>query len=295
MNLHNKFTTGALPALLALSTLALFGCGVNSATGNNSPQPDFSYETEEKNDETGLTIAAVKPDLVDPDVIAPEPEPGTPAFAVAADGYTVEAQMQIGLMDPDKTADRFRAMYEAQYAAKLRTAANNAITTILKDKGFNVQPVESYDDVVGNGKEQGFLTSLPNYTLGIGNETSSTECEKNICTQKGKLLIDGQYLYQMAEPHTGTTVAYRRMNLYGLRIEEPYTIQTYETEPGALVKVKNILGMNEALVDTSQQALADGLTRLYQNTMAETERTISRPQILALKDTIDRLKNSETP
>ncbi len=285
-----------LAGTLAIIFLAfsLQGCDANSSAGEAAAQPDFSYESQEKYDDTGLTIATVEPDLVNPDVIAPEPEPGTPAFAVAADGYTVEAQMQIRLMDPDKTADRFRAMYEENYAAKLRNASNDAIQQILKDKGFMVQPVDSYDDVVGDGEDQGFLTSLPNYTLGIGNKTSSKECADNICTQKGKLLIDGQYLYQMAEPHTGTTVAYRRMNLYGLRIEEPYTIQTYETDPGALIKVKNLFGVGDDLTDTSQQALVAGLTQLYQNTMAETERTISRPQILAIKETIEQLKNTET-
>lgn len=285
----------AICCAASLLSLGLTGCGANSSSDQATMQPDFSYKSQETFDETGLTIATVEPDLVNADKIAPEPGPDTPAFAMSADGYTVEAQMQIRLMDPDKTADRFMAMYEENYAADLRDATNTTIKQILADKGFTVRPVKTYDEVIGDDDTQGFLTSLPNYTLGIGNKTTSQECADNVCTQKGKLLIDGQYLYQMAEPHTGTTVAYRRMNLYGLRIEEPYTIQTYEHEPGLLVKVKNLVGMGDDLEDTSQQALVEGLTKLYQNTMAETERTISRPQILALKQTIDRLKHRDVP
>lgn len=280
---------------LASVVFALPGCGQQSGSGTENPEPDFTYKSEAHSEDTGLTIAVVDPGLTDPDVIAPPPEPGTPAFAVAADGYTVEAQMQIGLMNKDASSERFRKMFEQNYADKLVDATRTAVTGIHKDKGFMVQPVDNYTDVIKNGDPQGFLASMPSYTLGIGNNTTSQECVDNICTQKGKLLIDGQYLFQMAEPITGTTVAYRRMNLYGLRIEEPYTIQTYETEPGAMIKAKQLFGMQAPLVDTSQQALVAGLTKLYQNTMAETDRTISRPQILAIKKTLDNLQNNPAP
>lgn len=286
------FSVTATGVMLALS---LPGCGDSSASGNEVVAPDYEYKTQGAAEPTGLTIATVSPDMVNTDEVAPEPAAGTPAFAVTADGYTVEAQMQIGLMNQDATSERFAEMFRKNHSDKLQQAADKTISQILKDKGFEVQPVDTYDDVVDGDNSQGFLTSVPNYTLGLGNETESVECADNVCTQTGKLLIDGQYLYQMAEPHTGTTVAYRRMNLYGLRIAEPYIIQTYEQEPGMLTQLKQLIGLDDGLEDTSAQAMANGLTKLYQQTMGETERTISRSQILALKDSITRLKNSPAP
>lgn len=282
-------------ATTTLFCVSLVGCGASSASGDEIPSPDYSYETQGVDEATGLTIATVEPKMVNTGEIPPEPPAGTPAFAVTADGYTVEAQMQIGLMNHDDTSEQFATLFRESHSAKLQRAASKTITRILENKGFEAQPVDAYDEVVDGANAQGFLTSLPNYTLGLGNKTKSVECVDNVCTQTGELLIDGQYLYQLAEPHTGTTVAYRRMNLYGLRIAEPYTIQTYKQAPGLLTRAKQLFGLEDALVNTSKQAMADGLTKLYQQTMGETERTISRPQILALKDRITQLKNSPAP
>lgn len=289
----NKTSAGKLIAVGASSLLlllALPGCSDGSA-GQGTSKIDFNYAATEKSDDTGLTIALVEPSMTNPDTVPPPPADDAPTFAKQADGYTVQAQMQIQLMKPDKTAKQFRSMFEHDYQPQLRAAVNDTIAGILKDKGFTVAPADHYNDPVDEGGPA-FLASVPNLTLGFGNKTQSKNCANNVCTQKGKLLIDGQYLYQMAEPVTGTSVAYRRMNLYGLRIEEPYTYQTYKQDPGIIARVKHLFGVGQNLKDTREQALITGLNRLYKQTMSETDRTISRPQLLALRETLKQLKAS---
>lgn len=279
-----------IAACSAALTLSLQGCGTHT-TDQATAHTDFNYKSPEKFDTTGLTIALVKPSIPNPDIVPPPPPDSAPTFAKQADGYTVEAQMQIGLMQPDQTAKQFRSMFEKNYRPELRAAVNKAIAGILEDKGFAVVSVDKYDQPVGIDGKPAYLASLPNLTLGFGNKTESQECANNICTQKGMLLIDGQYLYQMAEPVTGTSVAYRRMNLYGLHIEEPYILQTYKQKPGVAAKIKHLFGAGEDLVDTREQALVSGLNTLYKQTMAETDLTISRPQLLALSETLKELKS----
>lgn len=281
------FLTAACSVVLALG---LQGCGAHSSD-HATAQTDFNYKSPQKFDATGLTIALVEPSMPNPDVVPPPPPDDAPTFAKQADGYTVEAQMQIGLMKPDQTAKQFRSMFEKSYRPELRAAVNDTIAGILKDKGFSVASVDKYNQPVSKDGQPAYLASVPNMTLGFGNEMESQKCADNICTQKGTLLIDGQYLYQMAEPVTGTSVAYRRMNLYGLHIEEPYTVQTYKQDPGTVARVKHLFGQGEDLVDTREQALVSGLNTLYKQTMAETDRTISRPQLLALSETLKELKS----
>ena len=292
--ISSRAASGAVCLLLATGLPALAGC--SGPASPSAAESEYAYELGTAEPDTGLKIAALKPDMVNADRIAPAPGPEALPYAVAADGYTVQAQMQIRMLEPDAAARDFRAMYDRRYSQRLRAAVDDTVTDILRNKGFEVLPVKHFADITpgdaAGESPRAFLASLPKMTLGFGHETDSDNCSDNICTHKGRLLIDGQYLYQMAEPRTGATVAYRRMNLYGLHLEQPYTRQTYAEQPGVFDRMLRSIGLRDPLIDTRDEALAEGLHKLYRETMAETDRVVSRPRLVALSQ---RLHELETP
>lgn len=281
-----------LRMLLCASIAALAGCA-NAGGDATAATVDFHYQPGASGEDTGIALAVVRPALSVPDdLLAPETEPMSPHQQLAA-RFRYQA---LGQIDVNRAAGlNFQREYEKRYEARLARALTRDIRAVLAAYGFrDGGAYDSYGAIDPAARDRLLLVGVPQATIAITDTIESRGCTPSVCRQRGSIQLDGQFLFQLVEPVTGATVGIRRTNLYGFELRESYVAERPRPPHGWLERIESWVMPRPAAVDTSDAALAAVLDRFYQGTMARIDALISRPQILALNDSIQAMKHPES-
>ncbi|MAA75172.1 MAG: hypothetical protein CMN28_10740 [Salinisphaeraceae bacterium] len=287
--------TPAWAAGLATALLLLGGCQMQDQNAADAPL-DLQFSSvhnTEGGDDTGIRIALLEPDIAHSGELPPKERADGDSFQLTMDRYREEAQAQI-FEETDPNAPDFQSIYVKHYENQVSHSINQALESIFSSRGFSTERADRMATVRDQSPPP-FLASVPATTIVFIATIESEECDDGICTQKGDLTLEGQYLWQLVEPTTGHPVTMQRLNLWSLSVHEPYVVQTRENPPGMVDRVRQMVGMDAALENTADDALTRALDRFYSAAMEQTDAILSRGRIIELKQNIEELEKQARP
>lgn len=275
------------PTRVAVPALAAMLAGSAAAAA-----PSFDYQVPESGADTGMSIVMLRPELRliedrDSEMLQDE---GAPDFRLLASQYRVLG-MQVFPADNAKPSEYFQELFRLRYRTRMEQRLHEDIREILTARGFeSAGQFDDYAEVGAATRQQAMLASAPTGSIALLREADAPTCRDNLCVEKGHLRLEGQFLYLLAEPLTGSVVAVRRMNIYGLDIEVPYVHETRQSAPSLWTRFATWVGLAPALTDTRAAALDSAMHALYQGVMGEIDGLVSRRQLVALGESIRELK-----
>lgn len=258
-----------------------------------STEPRFSYEPPPQRPETGMAIAMLHPEIIAVedvgDIPAWDAEIDLPPPRAVAMGY--RWRITANLLGDEERDPWLGTLFREQYQEKLEAALGRDIAALMAARG--VEPTgdyPSYEALDAGERESVMLASVPTATLAFLRTVEEKNCSEGRCTMRGEIRIEGQVLYQLVEPVSGTTVAIRRMNVWSMQLAEPYVLESFKNPPGLWTQTRLWLGLAPPLEDTREDALVAALDQFYTKTMHGVDLMVGYDQ---LKTFADNIKASE--
>ncbi len=202
---------------------------------------------------------------------------------------------QFGLSRPSRN-DNFEAV-RLNYNAKVRSAFQNGVETLITRKGFTYSgPYETFDEITYGDKKNSYLAIVPQFDIKVGKAKVNKESFSSYAQETGTIKIDGSFILKFIEPLTGQVMSQKRVDLTKLNISEEYIIQ-WETKAGGSGIIGGAIGgamkhasKPDVLVNNVDKAYADAMTKFYQGSMVQLKKYVSAEEIQSFEADIRELK-----
>ncbi|MDT0634573.1 hypothetical protein [Spectribacter hydrogenoxidans] len=267
-----------MPSILSTKVIPLLA-GLCCAAAIAAPTPDYEYPLTNQGEDVGITIAMLHPDLRLAEDVGEIPgyEVELPPYENTQWQY--RGQVKLILLDYGNIAEDVNAIYREAYQTEFENAVAENIGRLFTARGFQASgDLEGMAALDTEDRQDVMLTSIPSATLSFMRNVDSRECVEDHCTETGELLLEGQFLYQLVEPVTGSAVAINRLNVHNLGIRHNYVVETRG---------------DETLRDTRVEAVAISVQELHDSIVTKIDEMISRDQLVALVGTIQDLKSGD--
>lgn len=267
-----------MPSILPTKLIPLFA-GLCCAAASAAPTPDYDYPLTNQGEDVGITIAMFHPDLRLAEDVGEIPgyEVELPPYENTQWQY--RGQVKLILLDYSNIAEDVNAIYRETYQTEFENAVAKNIGRLFTARGFQASgDLDGMKGLDTEEREDVMLTSIPSATLSFMRNVDSRECTDDHCIEKGELMLEGQFLYQLVEPVTGSAVALNRLNVHNLRIRHDYVTETRG---------------DDIVRDTRVEAVATSVQELHDSIVTKIDEMISRDQLVALVGTIQDLKSGD--
>lgn len=179
--------------------------------------------------------------------------------------------------------DRFQRRFKKHYRQRLQEALAQALIAQFGDLGFATSgPYADYSALSPEPLRDVLALSALQLTLAISDTVESRRCNDVRCIRRGTIQVDAQLLLQLVEPTRGLTARFLRGHLYGDEINQTYILETNVPPDGVWETVKRWFQPEPAPRNTIDQALADLVPTIVEETMDSIDLLLTRPQLLAL-------------
>lgn len=250
-----------------------------AAAATAAPTPDYEYPLINEGEDAGITIAMFHPDLRLAEDVGEIPDYEVKLPPYENTQWQYRGQVKLLLLDYSNIAEDVNAIYRETYQKEFEDAVAENIGRLFTARGFEASgDLDGMAALNTEDRHDVMLTSIPSATLSFMRNVDSRECAEDHCTEKGELRLEGQFLYQLVEPVTGSAVAVNRVNVHNLRIRHDYVLETRG---------------DETLRDTRVEAVATSVQELHDSIVTRVDEMISRDQLIALAGTIRDLKSGD--
>lgn len=271
-----------LGLILTISFVGLFfsGCGTKIPVKREVGQANYKTLDIPKEPSTGKAIAIVSTAINIPEVMQKlNSQAGGNPFMAA-----MMAKMQTTSYNP----------YQGLDVNALQRALGRVFTEILSKRGFTTKgPYKTFDDMTYTDKKDTYLAVVPVLDLTLETKPTSQESEDLYYSEKGVMMLGGEFYLKVMEPLTQQVLMNKRISLTDMNLQKPYIYQT-QTRQSTGSMTDDLIAkasVPDQLIDNTDKVRTELLTEFYDKAVEKLNAYLSREELLSYQKDVTKLKD----